>query len=94
MAPLRVIKSISEWLGSRSGIATKQDLVEMENRIMATLQELKDAVAAEAAEVKARVDALQAEVQALKDQLAAGGTVTEAQLDEVLAGIKNIFTPA
>jgi len=59
---------------------------------MATLQELKDAVAAEAAEVKARVDALEAEVQSLKDIIAAGGTITEAQLDEVLVGVKGIFT--
>lgn len=60
--------------------------------VMATLEQLKDAVAAEAAEVKAHVDALAAEVQALKDQIANGGTVTEADLDQVLTDINNIFT--
>lgn len=60
---------------------------------MASIQDVKDAAVAEAAEVKASVDALKDQVQALKDQIAAGGTVTEAQLDEVVVAIKSIFTP-
>lgn len=60
---------------------------------MATIQELKDAVANEAAEVKARLDELQANVQVLQDQIAAGGTITAADLDEVKAAIENIFVP-
>jgi tetrahydromethanopterin S-methyltransferase subunit G len=64
-----------------------------ENLIMATVDDLKAAVAAEAAEVKARIDDLEATVQALKDQIAGGGTITEAQLDEVMVAIQGIFTP-
>ena len=55
---------------------------------MATIQEIKTAIAEEAAEVKARVDALEAEVQVLKDQ----GTANAAELDSVLEGVRGIFT--
>lgn len=60
--------------------------------VMASLEQVRDAVAAEAAEVKAHVDALGAEIQALKDQIANGGTVTEADLDQLLTDVNNIFT--
>ena len=63
-------------------------------KIMATVQDVKDAVATEAAEVKARIDALAAEVQALKDQIAAGTAATPEQLDEILLSVQGIFTPA
>ena len=59
--------------------------------IMATKQEVLDAVAAEAAEVAARVNELLAEIQALKDQIAAGGAVTAADLDELKAAVEGIF---
>ena len=62
-------------------------------RIMATLQQVKDAVAAEAAEVKTKVDQLEADVQALKDQIAAGTAATAADLDDLLTQVQNIFTP-
>lgn len=61
--------------------------------LMATVQELKDAVAVEKAEVQAKLAELATEVQALKDVIAAGGNVTEAQLTEVLDAIRDIFTP-
>jgi hypothetical protein len=66
----------------------------LRTRKMATVQQLKDAIAAEAAEVKVKLDELEATVTALRDQIAAGGSVTEAQLDEVLLGVQSIFTPA
>ena len=59
--------------------------------IMATLQEVKDAVASEAAEVTAKVNELLAEIQRLNDLLAAGGAVTAADLDQLKADIEAIF---
>ena len=59
--------------------------------IMATLQEVKDAVASEAAEVTAMVNELLAEIQRLNDLLAAGGSVTAADLDELKASVEAIF---
>ena len=74
-------------------------LIYIGGRIMASLQEVKDAIAAIAAdivseknEVQAAVADLKAEVQALKDQIAAGGAVTPAQLDEVIASLTAINT--
>ena len=64
------------------------------SRIMATVDEVKAAIAEEAAEVKARVDALDAQVVDLKNQIAAGTAATPAQLDEIIAGVRGIFTPA
>lgn len=61
------------------------------NRIMATVDEVKAAIANEAAEVKARMDDLEAQVKALTD---AGGGATPAQLDEILAAVQGIFKPA
>ena len=66
----------------------------LKEHIMATVQALVDAIAAEKAEVTDKLDALADEIQALKDQIAQGGTITEAQLDSVLVGIQDIFTPA
>ncbi len=61
---------------------------------MATVNEIKEAIEAEKVEVQTKLDALASEIQILKDVIAAGGTVSEADLDEVLVGVNNIFTPA
>lgn len=53
---------------------------------MATKQEVLDAIAAEKAEVTAAI-------QALKDIIAAGGTITPADLDEVITAVKDIYVP-
>lgn len=90
-------KSSPAPYASRADVAELKCLLiqslHMEEHIMATIQQVKNAIVAKADEVKARVDALQAEVQALKDSAANGGTITEAQLDEVVTAIENIFTP-
>lgn len=65
-------------------------LKHMEIKIMATIQDLKDAAQAEHVEVLGKISDLQAQVQALKD---AGTGATPEQLDEVLAAIKNIDVP-
>jgi hypothetical protein len=71
--------------------ASKNDLETAKEHIMATLQEVKDAVAAEAAEVTAKVNELMAEIQVLKDQIAAGTNVTPEDLDALLASVNAIF---
>ena len=47
--------------------------------LMATVQELKDALA----KIAAGVDALESAIKDLKAQVAAGGAVTQADLDEL-----------
>ncbi|MBK8772483.1 MAG: hypothetical protein IPM06_18955 [Rhizobiales bacterium] len=47
------------------------------------LTQINDTIAAEAAQVAAAI-------QALKDQIAAGGSITEAQLDPVLVNMQNV----
>lgn len=74
---------------------------------MATLQELKDAIASvkadivsEKNEVQALLGALKTQIQDLKDQITAGGLVSQADLDalsasvsEIDAGVKDISEP-
>lgn len=74
------------YLGNRV-----DEINQWRSEIMATIKDLKDAVAAERAEVKARVDELEAMVVDLQN----GGTggATPEQLEEVLVAIKDIFTP-
>ena len=73
--------------------ASKNDLENLKELIMATKQEVLDAVAAEAAEVTAKVNELLAEIQRLNDLIAAGGAVTAADLDELKAAVEGIFVP-
>lgn len=66
---------------------------------MATLKEVQDELAVlkqhisdESSKVQAKVKDLGDQVQALKDQLAAGTAVTAADLDGVVASIKDLET--
>jgi hypothetical protein len=59
---------------------------------MATLQEVKDSIAAEKAEVRAKLDALGAQIADLQAQLAAGTVVSAADLDALKAAVEDIFT--
>ena len=54
--------------------------------IMATKQEVLDAIAAEKAEVLS-------EIQKLKDQIASGSPVTPADLDDIISAVKGIVVP-
>jgi DNA-binding transcriptional MerR regulator len=67
------------------------ELLKIGDKIMATLDEVKAAIANEGAEVKAKIDALEARIAELVE---AQGGATPAQLDELLAGVQGIFTPA
>lgn len=65
---------------------------------MPTLAEVKQAVADKAAEVTAAIQTaittetsqIADQIQALKDQIAAGGIVSQADLDEILAPVQGI----
>jgi hypothetical protein len=95
-----LVKSLTE-LESCNGSAGVERIIEklsnletnLGDLIMATVQQLEEAIAAEKVEVTTKIDALAAEIVALKDQIAQGGTITEEQLDAVLFGVQNIFTP-
>jgi len=72
--------------------ASRADIFNLKEQIMATKQEVLDAVAAESAEVATRINELLAEIQRLNDLIAAGGAVTAADLDELKAAVEAIFT--
>lgn len=59
--------------------------------IMATKQEVLDAVAEEGNEVAVKIAELQAKIDEL---IAAGGGATAADLEEIKLAVQNIFTPA
>lgn len=61
--------------------------------IMPTVQEIKDAIAAESQEVAARIAELQAKIEVLLNQASNGGAATEQELQEILDGVKSIFNP-
>lgn len=59
--------------------------------IMATKQEVLDAVAEEGNEVAVKIAELQAKIDEL---IAAGGGATAADLEEIKMAVQGIFTPA
>lgn len=61
------------------------DLIKQMEHLMATVNDLIEAVAAEKEQVRAAI-------QALKDQIANGAQITEADLDAVLDAIIDIHT--
>jgi esterase/lipase len=62
--------------------------------IMATKQEVLDAIVAEKAQVLEGLTILNDQIQALKDQIASGTAVTAADLDEIVSAVNDIFIPA
>ena len=76
----------------KKGNKLNNRIIHNQEVIMATLAEVKQAVADEKAEVLAKLTALGEEIQALKDQIAAGSPVTAADLDELVASVHDIFT--
>lgn len=57
---------------------------------MATLEEVKQAIADEQEQARIRAESTAAEIQALKDQIAAGTGVTPEQLDELIQSVRGI----
>lgn len=64
-------------------------IIDKEAIIMATLQEVKDAIAAEGVEVAAKIQALEAKIQELID---AGSGASAADLDDLKALVQNIYS--
>lgn len=81
------IKAELQKLGIENLKLKKQNI-----KIMATLAEVKQALADLQASVDANQEQVIARIQELKDQIAGGGTVTEADLDEVVTLIKSTQT--
>jgi len=70
-----------------------KELRKLRREIMATKQEVLDAIASEKAQVLEAVESLNVQIQALKDQLAAGTPITDADLDEIVTAVNDIFIP-
>jgi len=66
-------------------------VAQLKEQLMSTKQEVLDAVAAEKAEVQAKLDELLARIAELEANGAGGATPEE--LAEIKAAIENIFTP-
>lgn len=69
-------------------IKNKRQLKRIERLIMATKQEVLDAIAAETAQVSAKIAELNATIQALQDQINSGNS---ADNDEIKAAVENIL---
>lgn len=67
-------------------------LVHQGERIMGTQQELKDAIAAERAEVQTKLSGLVQQITDLQALLAAG-TLTSADFDALIASVQAISEP-
>jgi phage shock protein A len=70
-----------------------KEILKLRRELMATKQEVLDAIAAEKAQVTEGLDSLNTQIQELKDQIAAGNAVTEADLDDIAAAVNEIFIP-
>jgi len=83
---------------SNNKLEKKLDVLAREVRylrriLMATKQEVLDAIAAEKAEVTQALNDFGAQIQALKDQLAQGTAITSADLDDIENAVHEIFVP-
>lgn len=88
---LRLVDASGEFLQILNQLLTNQ------GTIVATLQDLNDALATAKADIATAKTAVQvqlidlaAQVQSLKDQIAGGSIVTAADLDTVLTAIKDV----
>ena len=84
-----------EWFKSHAGLATKQDLKEMEKRMAMTSQQLETLlnnqttqIGKVAKEQSDRFDALTAKIKELQDLIDAGGAITP----EIEAAATNVQT--
>lgn len=70
------------------------EIKKLRRLIMATKQEVLEAIAAEKAEVGAKLTDLAVQIQTLKDQIAGGSPVTPADLDDIVSAVHDIFVPS
>lgn len=98
----KVIEAGVEWFKSHSALATKADLKEMENRIMAKqtevivqlqqVQTVLNKVAVEETALKTKIDELQALVESMKDE-ASAELVAAVQAVADQAGVLDAIVP-
>jgi hypothetical protein len=81
----------SVWAILRPYVTANQLNTAIKEAIMAAKQEILDAVAAERAQVGAKLDALNARITELEGKLAGGDIITAKDLAEIKAGIGGIF---
>lgn len=62
--------------------------------IMATIENVQEAIAAEKLQVTTALEALKAQVADLQAQVAAGSAATPEQLDALIVAIDAVYTPA
>ena len=89
--PPCVDKPVQSPIKGLDKVAT--EIKKLRREIMATKQEVLDAIAAEKEQVLTAITDFNAQIQALKDQIAAGTAVTEADLDEIANAVNDIFVP-
>jgi len=70
-----------------------EEIKQLRREVMATKQDVLDAIAAEKAQVTAAIEELDIQIQALKDQIAAGTAITPADLDDIASAVHDIFIP-
>lgn len=71
-----------------------REIGQLKGAIMATKEEVLQAIADEKAQVSNAVNDLSKQIQDLKDQIANGSPVTPADLDEIATAVHNIFVPS
>jgi len=70
------------------------EITRLRRLLMATKQDVLAAIAAEKTQVLEAITELENQIQALKDQIAAGTPVTEADLDDIVSAVNDVFIPA
>jgi methyl-accepting chemotaxis protein len=71
----------------------QQEIHQIRRILMATKQDVLDAIAAEKQQVADGLNALNQQIQDLKDQIANGQAVTATDLDEIASAVNDIFIP-
>ena len=71
-----------------------KEIHKLREELMATKQEVLDAIAAEKAEVTQALIDFGKQIQDLKDQIANGSAITPADLDDIENAVHDIFIPS
>lgn len=88
VASLEQRKIEFDWLRSHAGLATKQDLKEMERRIMAAYEDLKSVLG----EINGTTNEIASDLDELIAKLSQPGGLTEAQAQEIVSDLSGHST--
>src|ERR1017187_10576277 len=80
--------------GSTSNLTTKQDLTEMEGRIMSAISDFADKVNANFTQIQAGIAALDAQIQAFQNSPGTLSATDQAALDAIVASSTQLATNA